>query len=84
MFTTNERETEMEINEQTKLKDILAAYPWLPEELIKIDGSFKIINNPIGKMLIRTATLEDAAKRAGYPADQVLEELNKLIEKHEA
>ena len=74
----------MEINEQTKLKDILAAYPWLPDTLIQTDGRFKIINNPIGKMLIRTATVEDAARKAGYPAGQVLEELNKLIEKHQA
>ena len=74
----------MEINEQTKIRDILEAYPWMPDALIQIDERFKIINNPIGKMLIRTATVEDAAKKAGYPADQVLEELNKLIEKHEA
>ena len=74
----------MEINEQTKLRDILAAYPWLPDTLVQIDSRFRIINNPIGKMLIRTATLEDAARKAGYPAGQVVEELNKLIEKHQA
>ena len=74
----------MEINEQTKLKDILAVYPWLPDTLIQMDGRFKIINNPIGKMLIRTATVEDAAKKAGYPVDQVLDELQKLIVRHEA
>ena len=76
--------TEMEINEQTRLKDILAAYPWLPDTLIQMDSRFRIINNPIGKMLIRTANVGDAAKKAGYPVGQVLEELNKLIEKHEA
>ena len=74
----------MEINERTRLKDILAAYPWLPEALIQIDGRFKIIHNPIGKMLIRTATVGDAAKKAGYPAGQVLDELQKLIAKHGA
>ena len=74
----------MEINENTRLKDILAANPWLPDALIQIDGRFKIINNPIGKMLIRTATVGDAAKKAGYPAGQVLDELQKLIAKHGA
>ena len=73
----------MEINEQTKLKDILAAYPWLPDALIRIDSRFRIINNPIGKMLIRTATVGDAAKKAGFPIDQVLEELKKLIATYE-
>ena len=60
----------MEINENTRLKDILAAYPWLPEALIQIDGRFKLINNPIGKMLIRTATVEDAAKKRAIPWDR--------------
>ena len=73
----------MNMNEDTKLKDILAAYPWLPDTLVQMDSRFKIINNPIGKMLIRTATVGDAAKKAGYPVGQVLEELNRLIEKHE-
>lgn len=73
----------MEINEQTKLKDILAAYPWLPDALIQIDGRFKIINNPIGKLLIRTATVKDAANKAGFPVEQALEELKKLIAKHQ-
>ena len=73
----------MEINENTRLKDILAAYPWMPDALIQIDSRFKIINNPIGKMLIRTATVKDAANKAGYPVDRVLEELKKLIAKHE-
>lgn len=74
----------MEINERTRLKDILAAYPWLPQALIQMDGRFKIINNPIGKLLIRTATVGDAAQKAGYPVNQVLDELQKLIARHEA
>ena len=73
----------MEINENTRLKDILAAYPWMPDALIQIDERFKIIHNPIGKLLIRTATVGDAAKKAGFPIDRVLEELKKLIAKHE-
>ena len=73
----------MEFTENTKLKDILAAYPWLPDTLVQLDGRFKIINNPIGKMLIRTASLGDACKKAGYPADKVIEELKKLIAAHE-
>ena len=81
---TNERNTMMEIDEQTKLKDILAAYPWLPDTLTQIDKRFAIINNPIGKMLIRTATVGDAAQKAGYPEGQVLDELQKLIAKHQA
>lgn len=73
----------MDFTENTRLKDILAAYPWLPDALVKIDKRFTIINNPIGKMLIRTASLGDACKKAGYPLDKVTEELKKLIAAHE-
>lgn len=73
----------MELNANTRLKDILAAYPWLPDTLVKIDSRFGIINNPVGKLLIRTATVGDACKKAGYSADAALEELKKLIHEHE-
>ncbi len=74
----------MEINAQTKLRDILDAYPWLPETLVKMDGRFRIINNPVGRMLIRTATFGDACKKAGYPVEEAMAEFKKLIAAHEA
>ena len=73
----------MEITEKTPLKAILAAYPWLPDVLIGMDSRFQIIRNPIGRLLIRTSSVGDACKKAGYPVEKVLEELNKLIAEHE-
>ena len=73
----------MDFNENTRLRDILAAYPWLPDTLVQMDSRFKIIQNPIGKLLIRTASLGDACKKAGYPLDLVVQELKKLITAHE-
>lgn len=73
----------MEINSSTKLTDILAKYPWLPDELVKIDGRFKIINSPIGKMMIKNATVADAVEKTGMKQEDLLAELQKLIEKHE-
>ena len=73
----------MEINKNTKLADILEKYPWLPDELIKLDGRFKIIKTPIGKMMIKNATIEDAVKKTGLQEDVLIAELNKIIESHE-
>ena len=73
----------MDFNENTRLRDILAAYPWLPDTLVQMDSRFNIIQNPIGKLLIRTASLGDACKKAGYPLDLVVQELKKLIAAHE-
>jgi hypothetical protein len=73
----------MEFSENTKLADILAAYPWLPEAAAKLDKRLEIINSPLVKMFIRRATLADASKRSGYPVDEIIREMKKLIDEHE-
>ena len=73
----------MEYNENTRLADLIARYPWLPEEVSKMDDRLRIVNTPIGRALIKKATLGDAARRSGYPLDQIIRELEKLIAAHE-
>ena len=70
----------MEINSNTKLTDILAQYPWLPDELVKMDSRFKIIKTPIGKMMLKNATVADAVEKTGLSQDALLAELQKLID----
>ena len=72
----------MNYNDQTKLTDILAAYPWLPEELIKLDSRFKIVNTPIGKMMIKKATVADLSEKAGLPTEELLKRLQEMVDKH--
>ncbi len=72
----------MEITRTTKLADILAAYPWLPDELVKIDGRFKIIKTPIGKMMIKNATIADAVEKTGLEENVLITELKKMIDAH--
>ena len=72
----------MEINSSTKLTDILDKYPWLPDELVKIDSRFKIIKTPFGKMMIKNATVADAVDKTGMSEQALRAELQKLIEKH--
>ena len=43
----------MEINSNTKLTDILKEYPWLPDELVKLDGRLGVLKTPVGKMMIK-------------------------------
>lgn len=72
----------MNYNDQTKLTDILAQYPWLPEELIKLDSRFKIVNTPIGKMMIKKATIADLSEKAGIPTEELLKRLQDMVDKH--
>ena len=71
------------VDESTRLKDVLAAYPWLPEELIRRDTRFRKINSPLIRGLIQRFTVADAAKYAGYDAELLLSEFHKLIAERE-
>ena len=42
----------MEITKATKLSDLLVRYPWLKEELSEVNGKFKMLNTPMGKVMM--------------------------------
>ena len=73
----------MEIKKDTKLKDLIDRYPWLPEVLADKYEAAGILNSPLGRALLKRATLEDVVKRTGLPLSVLLEELSALIEAHE-
>ncbi|MBR1585647.1 MAG: hypothetical protein IJ662_08920 [Clostridia bacterium] len=70
------------ITADTRLQDIIDAYPWLKGEAIQLDERFKLLDSPLAKMLIRKATVADASKRTGFPTDQIIAEINKMIDRH--
>lgn len=74
----------MNINGKTKVTDIMAQYPWLLDELIKVNSKFKMANTPIGRMMLKNATVADVSKKSGVDQDTILRELKKYIEAHEA
>ena len=66
----------------SKLTDIMAQYPWLTDELIKIDGRFGIVKTPIGKMMIKNATVSDLSDKTGLSTDDLLKKLQDMIDAH--
>ena len=73
----------MNVTKDTKLKDIMQEYPWLLYELIKVEPKFKLAKTPVGKMLLKSATITDLSKRAGMPEDELIENLEKFVKEHE-
>ncbi|MEE0874198.1 MAG: DUF1858 domain-containing protein, partial [Ruminococcus sp.] len=71
------------VTKDTKLKDIMQEYPWLLDELIKVEPKFKLAKTPVGKMLLKSATITDLSKRAGMPEDELIENLEKFVKEHE-
>ena len=74
----------MIIAEDTMLKDIQAAYPWLIDEAIRLDDRFKLLNSPLGRLLLKKATVADASRYTGFPTDQIIAEITKMIDQHQA
>lgn len=72
----------MEFNSDTKLTDILKEYPWLPDELEKLDGRSKIIKTPVGKMMIRNMSIADVSKKINFPENDIINQLKQMIADH--
>ncbi len=69
----------MEINENTKLIDILNAYPALEPKLIAMDSRFKVISTGVGKLMLKKNTIKDASKLVGMSVPDTIKELEALI-----
>lgn len=73
----------MEINKDTMLKDLLNEYPWLKDELTKISDKFKLINSPLGKIMLNKVNIEDISKRSGIDIDTIIAKAKELIKNHQ-
>ena len=72
----------MEITKETKLSDLIAQYPWLKEEMAKVNEKFKMLNSPVGKLMMGKATIAEMSKRSGMDADIIIRRINELISNH--
>lgn len=73
----------MTIDKNTKVMDVLKEYPWLEDEVIKIDEKLAIIKTPFGKMMAKKYTLGDLCKMGNVDFDEAKKMLDEMIEKHE-
>lgn len=72
----------MQLTKDTKLKDILAAYPWVIDDAAAIDSRFRALNSPLGRALIGRSNIADAAKKVGVTPEEVIEKIEELIANH--
>lgn len=71
--------TAEDLTADTKLSDILKAYPSLKEELPKINPKFKQLSSPLGRIMLKKATPKLMAERSGMDLDKLMEELRRLM-----
>ena len=72
----------MQITRDTKLLDLINQYPWLKDESPKINEKFKMLNTPMGKIMMGKATIVEMSKKSGMDADTLIRKLQQLIGSH--
>lgn len=72
----------MQITRDTRLLDLINQYPWLKDELPKINEKSKMLNTPMGKIMMRKATIVEMSKKSGMDADTLIRKLQQLIGSH--
>ena len=72
----------MEITKDTRLADLIAQYPWLKSEMAKVNEKFKLLNSPVGKIMLGKATITEMSKKSGMEIDKLVSRLKTLIEEH--
>ncbi len=72
----------MDITKDTKLADLLTEYPWLKTEIAKINDKFKMLNSPIGKIMLGKADIAEMSKKSGMEIEMLIGGLKELINQH--
>lgn len=72
----------MTITETTRLEELLRAYPGLTDELTRLDEKFRLLKTPIGKMMIKRATVADMSRKSGMDINTLIQKIEELIEEH--
>lgn len=72
----------MEITKDTKLKALIITYPWLKDEMVKVNNKFKMLNTPVGKVMLGKATITEMSKKSDMDADLLISRISDLIKAH--
>ena len=71
----------MVITPETRLKTLLEKHPDLRKRLPEIAPEFKMLNSPLGKLMIGKVDVKMMSERSGLLVDQLSKRLKELIGK---
>ena len=77
-----QKRNNMEITKDTKLSDLIAQYPWLKAEIAQVNPKFRMLNSPVGKIMLGKATIVEMSKKSGMEAEAIIGKIKELIENH--
>ena len=79
--TPKQTPKEIEITPETRLADVFEAYPHVKDELASRYLPFKMLKTPLGKIMLKKATIHDAGERSGLGEKTVIIMIKEAIAK---
>ncbi|MBQ3184679.1 MAG: DUF1858 domain-containing protein [Firmicutes bacterium] len=70
---------DIKLTGETRLADLLTAYPWLKNELPNINAKFKMLHTPMGRVMAKKATIAEMSRRSGMDQALLIEKLENLL-----
>ena len=64
------------------LLGLIAQYPWLKAEMAKVNEKFKMLNTPVGKIMLGKATIAEMSKKSEMEVEAIIEKIKGLINQH--
>ena len=68
-----------ELNKDSKLADLLEAYPTLIDELPKIAPIFSMLKTPLARIMIPRATIAMMSARSGIPVEELIRKIKEVL-----
>ena len=75
--------TPLELNADTRLKELVARYPKVIKDMATIDPHFKKLQSPLGKLMVQKATFGMMSEHSGVPLEKLVEGVKNLIAGYE-
>lgn len=76
------KEDSHEYHKGNKIKGAVTEYPWLKDEIVKVNDKFRMLNTPMGKIMLGKADIAEMSKKSGMDADTIISKLTELIRNH--
>ena len=67
------------ITPNTKLKVLLKQYPFLKKRLVEISSAFRMLQSPLGKLIVSRADVKMMSEKSGVPLERLVEGITTII-----
>ncbi len=71
----------MNITENTLVNDVLSKFPAVKDELLKMSDKFRLLDNPVGNLLLKSLTIGGLSRKSGFSVEDIISKITSVIGK---